>query len=155
MRGGIIARLLLCSTVLFAAGPVEESRAQTCKKEIPETLAGMIEELSESDERVTEEYLEEIIDFFRRALEYPLNINQAEIKDLDKFFFLSDFQKGAIIGYRQEYGEFVSLNELFNIPGITKREAELLTPFICVSGGSRDTDLILNFKEARLQFFQS
>ncbi|MCK9305148.1 MAG: helix-hairpin-helix domain-containing protein, partial [Bacteroidales bacterium] len=177
MRRGIIAWLVLCAgRVLFCiearsepesgefcrnTGVVKAGRVacddtlkqETGIRELPEELLMKLLQLYENGEGPGEEYSEELADFFRQALDRPLNINNIELKDLDKFFFLSSFQKEAILEYRREYGEFVSLNELFNIPGIERWQAELMLPFISPQGGGELLPLNLPalWRDARIQ----
>ena len=65
-----------------------------------------------------EEDLQQIVDDLNELLNNPLDINSATENDLQKLFLLNDFQIKSIINYREENGNFLSVNELLLVPGI-------------------------------------
>jgi len=146
MRRGVVTWLVLCvSQALFC------QRAKV--NELPQVLLDYIQEAVSGGENYNEDFAVELVDFFSDALENPLNINDLQRKDLKKFFFLSEFQADLILEYRRDYGNFVSINELFNIPGISREQAELLSLFLTVS--NIQTKSVLNassfIKDSRVQ----
>jgi hypothetical protein len=69
---------------------------------------------------------------------HPLNLNTATRDKLEKLQVLSDFQIQAIMDYRKENGNFLTIYELQNVHGFSRELAELLMPFIRV-GPAADT----------------
>jgi competence protein ComEA len=61
---------------------------------------------------------------------YPLNINQASLEDLEKLPGIGRKIAQEIINYRKQFGEFKDLNDLEKIKGIGKKKLELLKPYI-------------------------
>ncbi len=146
MRRGVVTWLMLCV-----------SQALFCQKakvnELPLVLLDYIQEAVTGGESFNEEYAAELVEFFCDALENPLNINDLQKKDLKKFFFISEFQAELIMEYRRDYGDFVSINELFNIPGISREQAELLSIFLTVSNVPGKSALSASslIKDSRIQ----
>ncbi len=66
-------------------------------------------------------------------LEHPLNLNFASFDELQRIFFLTDFQIHKIIEYRNVYGMFASIYELQAVDGFDRERIELLEPFVIVS----------------------
>lgn len=109
---------------------------QTKEMDISEELTEMILEYAERDDSGgddKEELVEELMEHFRTLLLSPLNINKATWDDLESLVLLSDFQIEALLDYRKEYGNLLSINELFLIPGLDQRLLKILTQFICVA----------------------
>jgi len=134
MRRWIVTWLMLCvSQALFS------QRAKV--NELPQVLLDYIQEAVSGGEGYNEDFAGELVDFFSDALESPLNINEIQRKDLRKFIFLSEFHADLILEYRRDYGNFVSINELFNIPGLSREQAELLSLFLTVSNVQKKSTL--------------
>ncbi len=63
---------------------------------------------------------------------HPLNLNSAETEDLKNIYFLNDIQINNLLTYRQVYGNFLSINELFAIEGFTENCILRLMPYVTV-----------------------
>jgi hypothetical protein len=60
----------------------------------------------------------------------PISINTATGEELEKLFWLNEFQVQSIRYYLNRYGAMVSKYELNYIPALSETEAKLLTPFL-------------------------
>jgi hypothetical protein len=78
--------------------------------------------------------LESVIQDLLYFSENPVDLNSATEEDLSGLHLLSDFQVYVLLNYRQTTGSFLSLNELFYIPGIPVDLAKDLMKFVTVSG---------------------
>lgn len=58
------------------------------------------------------------------ALTHALDINHASLKDLNKIKGLGKKRAKAIIQYRQQHGEFHSLNDLIHVKGFSEKRLE-------------------------------
>jgi len=108
--------------------------------EIPEVLVEMIQNTLESSEisgSDAESGVEEILEYYRNLLRNPLDINHASRNELERLELLTSYQIELIIDYISEYGALLSLNELFNIPGMDRKVMELLLPFLTTVAGHR------------------
>lgn len=59
-----------------------------------------------------------------------VNVNTADLKELQKLEGIGETYAQRIIDYRTEHGNFNSIEELLNIKGIGKKRLEKITPFI-------------------------
>jgi len=92
-----------------------------------EYIEELAEDLEEGDER-----LETLFADLSFLTEHPLDLNTATEDMFRRLPFLSDLQIEAIIGYRQRYGNMLSIYELKNIPALDWPTIELLLPFVYV-----------------------
>lgn len=103
-----------------------------------------------------ENYIEEVIENLQgnedfdfntlfETLEYysvnPLYINDATAEDLAELFFVDDVQINAIIQYREEQGDFISLYELQAVPTLSLETVRQLIPFITINGDDNQYQL--------------
>ena len=63
---------------------------------------------------------------------HKLNINTATVEQLKELPKVGDKTAKAIVKYREEHGEFKSVDELLNVKGIGKKKLELLRPLVTV-----------------------
>lgn len=91
-------------------------------------IAGIAEELAgdDSGQGSLEEFTERLLELAGN----PVEVNSDKTGELDRLFFLSDFQLKIIAGYRSEYGPIKTIYELANIPGFDRATAEMMAPFI-------------------------
>jgi hypothetical protein len=73
-------------------------------------IYNLIEETQQENDE--EENMQFLIDDLNDLMKDPVNLNTATEEDFRRIFFLNDFQIKSIINYREESGEFVSVNEL-------------------------------------------
>lgn len=90
-----------------------------------------IEKLLESNNiESTEEGYEEMVSTLLQLLSSPININTADFDSLKLLFFLSDSQIDELLAFRRKQGNFMHLNELLLVPGISRQDVENIRPFI-------------------------
>jgi hypothetical protein len=85
----------------------------------------------------------------------PLNLNQAEKKDLESLQFLDEVQIKNFLDYRKKYGEFHSIYELKIIEGFGRNTIEKIMPFVSLSRAPEDQSVSRLFggrHEAILRF---
>lgn len=80
------------------------------------------------DESVSDEIMEVLENF----LENPINLNDTSSGDLQKLFFISEFQTAALKSYIRQNGQMYSIYELDFVNGFDDETRRLLTPFVKV-----------------------
>ena len=142
MRGVLAILLLLASSkVLYCQ--------QENKNDIYERLSEVFLQYAErntSEEELDEGVLEEFISHYNTLLSAPLDINKAVREDLENLSILSEFQISAILDYRKEYGSFLSLNELYQIPGLDPDVVSFLCDFLTTG----QSDMVQKIKPSSL-----
>jgi len=144
---------IFCYTlaVAFLLFQFSDLQAQTTENDAAfEELANQLLDNLEEDTDVSE-YLDEMYSIYQN----PLNINEIEREELEKFLFLSDFQINALLNYLQKYGEIYSVYELQLIEGFSSKEIKTLLPFIVVRPKSAFSALKLSkmFTQGRSTLF--
>jgi hypothetical protein len=91
----------------------------------------------EESGRLPEDF-SDLLDNLASFREKPLNLNQAERVDLEKFLFLTDFQVQSLLDYRREHGPLLTLYELQLVIGFDSTTIAYLLPY--VSAGEIKTD---------------
>ena len=86
--------------------------------------------LEESQE---EEISSDLYDILEYLLQNPVNLNSAEIGELQKIPFIDFTTAELIVSHRKKYGQFFSTNELFSIRQIPIELAKKIIPFVTVS----------------------
>lgn len=61
-----------------------------------------------------------------------ININTADIKELCELKGIGETIAGRIVKYREEYGKFISVEDLLGVNGIGEKKLEKIRDFICV-----------------------
>lgn len=62
--------------------------------------------------------------------EYPVDLNNGTRFDIDRLFFLSDFQRHSLYNYVRRYGPVLTLYELMNVHGFDRQTVKSLQFFI-------------------------
>jgi hypothetical protein len=119
-----ILLLLILSNSLKAQQPELNLRQR-------EAIISRIENIAEQSEQELD--YSDLLDGLYYYLENPLNINFATFDEFKSLLFLTGFQINKIIEYRNQYGNFLTLNELQAIEGMDEALINLLLPFITVS----------------------
>lgn len=78
------------------------------------------------DENVSEEIMENLEQF----LENPINLNDTTSSNLQKLFFISEYQTEALKSYIRQNGELYTIFELEFINGFDDETRRLLMPFV-------------------------
>src|SRR4030042_1250375 len=107
-----------------------------------ETVRSILESMEESGS--LPEDFSDLLDNLSGFREKPLNLNQAEREDLEKFLFLTDFQVQSLLDYRREHGALLTLYELQLVIGYDSTTIALMLPY--VTAGDARTDNRLYFK---------
>ena len=119
---------ILCSTTLYTFAQIE----------IPENYIEEVIENLQGDEDFDFNTIFETLEFYSSN---PLYINEATAEDLAELFFVDDVQINAIIQYREEQGDFISLYELQAVPTLTLETIRQLIPFITINGDDNQYQL--------------
>ncbi|MEO0166630.1 MAG: helix-hairpin-helix domain-containing protein [candidate division WOR-3 bacterium] len=84
-------------------------------------------------ENAQEKDLETILWELEELKDNPLDLNTAGLEELSKIPFLKPTDCLKIIGYRERYGEFESVDDLLKIKGFEKGLLELVRPYLTVN----------------------
>lgn len=130
-------RRMLASLLLLTGSWV--SYVETLRgQELPDKVTEMlIRSVEESGVVPDESGIEEILDYYRELLLFPLNINNAGREELERLIILTDWQVEAILSYKEEFGNLLSLNELYNIPGLPSQSVSILIQFLTTETDNR------------------
>lgn len=120
----ILIAIFCTSAVLAQEDDMEMQRALIIEQRIEQ-----IAETAE-DENLDYNTLFEQLSVY---LDFPLNLNTATANDLYGLGFLTSYQIGQFMEYRNEFGNFFSIYELALINGWDAHIAEIIEPFITVS----------------------
>ena len=114
--------LMLDNTTSTAPVTTELPKAQTAANTTANAVPAPIVE-STTDEEPTEEAppIEEII-----------NINTANIAQLETLNGIGPVKAEAIIAYREEFGAFINIEEIMEVKGIAEKTFEKIRERICV-----------------------
>ena len=103
-------------------------RAFCQETKLSEIIINTAEELAadDSDPEASGTFTDRLYDL----AENPVKINSADLAEISRLFFLSDFQVKALMDYTRSSGRIFSNYELVNIPGFDKETVEMMIPFI-------------------------
>lgn len=90
-----------------------------------------IEQIAEASENENLDY-NTLFEQLSIYIDFPLNINRADVDQLFTLGLLTNYQIGQLINYRRDFGDLLSVYELPNVPGWSVEIAELISPFIVV-----------------------
>lgn len=71
----------------------------------------------------------------------PINLNSAEADDLNRLHLLASFQVGAILKYRKQYGDMVTIYELKMVPTMDDETIRQILPFVLVKPAAAKENL--------------
>ena len=109
----LCARGALCQSVKY-------DRTSLPEISLEEIIAGT------DDESRAYEIYENLTDL----ADNPLDINNATGEDLARLYYLNDFQIYCILDYHESYGDLLSLNELYLIPGLREDLVRHILPYV-------------------------
>lgn len=118
------AKHLLLSLFVFVA-LVSNAQLVTDPQQV---VADILEEMAANSD--TEQDYSELVEDLLQLAESPLNLNAARKSDLQKLFFLTDFQIESLLSYRDSTGKILSVYELQLVPGFDLTDVERLAPFV-------------------------
>ena len=81
-----------------------------------------------------------ILELLEELADTPININEADEKEISKLFFLSGYQIKSLIYHIQTSGKIMSIYEIASIPGFSKQIAESMSPFITLDNTSNTSN---------------
>ncbi len=87
-----------------------------------------ITEQNENSEDVSVVF-DDLLDYLLR----PLNLNTATAEELGELHVLSPFQIAALIDYRKNRGDLLTIYELSYIPGYRQEDIDMIEPFVVCS----------------------
>ena len=64
----------------------------------------------------------------------PININTASAEELTSLPGIGDVLAGRIVSYREQYGSFLSTEELMDVTGISEKTYERIQEYVTVGG---------------------
>lgn len=141
----------LFTTLFLLVIPISFLTAQE-----PEGIfSDIIDQFTEQTE--DDESIQTITENLNDLLTNPINLNFATEADLQKIILLNDFQVKSILDYRNEFGHFLSMNELLLVPGIRPELFEKVRHFVTISeirassdksyqASKTESDLIVRYK---------
>ncbi len=117
---------LLTTISLFSINKIAISQeyAKYISEEIYESIIESFAEELEGDGASIS-----ILEDLNQLIASPLNLNNATIEELEKLFFLNDFQKENLLTYREKFGQIYSYFEIENIDGFNRELSAQLVPF--------------------------
>jgi hypothetical protein len=80
----------------------------------------------------------EITDYLQDLRRHPVDLNSATREELEKLFFLSDFQIAGLLEYRRQTGPLLSLSELQLVYGFDREMIRHIAPFVTLQEGNKD-----------------
>ena len=119
---------ILLLILLFSAGTWLFAQQPELSLKEREQLISKIENLAERSEEELD--FSDLLEGLYFLLEQPLSLNNAGYDELSRLFFLSEFQIQKLIGYRNTYGDFLSIYELQAVEGFDRETISLMIPFI-------------------------
>lgn len=90
-----------------------------------------IERMSENRESEYSDY-SEMLETYWYLCENPININSDEIDMLNELNLINVFQLEKIKEYRKKFGDFLIIEELYEVEGLDDINIEILKPIICL-----------------------
>lgn len=122
--------VLLVTTIVFAAFTLGFfwGRNQD-RNEITVSVPGKVLAAPEEETTAVTEPTEETA-----GISFPISINQAQKHEFMALPGIGEVLADRILDYRQENGDFSSLEELLNVEGIGKKRLEEIMDFITIGG---------------------
>lgn len=65
---------------------------------------------------------------------FPINVNISTAQQLTALPGIGDVLADRIITYREQYGDFISLEELMDVPGISQKRFDAIKDLITIGG---------------------
>ena len=93
------------------------------RQETPEVWGQIVTEMVERGATGTEDEFYEVIDYLAKNFSktspvIKINVNRVTAKDLQSTLAMPEKQAAAIVRYREEKGDFKSIDDLKKVPGI-------------------------------------
>jgi hypothetical protein len=135
-----IAKYLFAIFLLFPFYAYSQSIVDQKNEIIEQRVEYLVDNAEESDVDYTTIF-EQLSFFYDR----PLNLNRANLVELQELSLLTDFQINNLLSHIEENGKLMTLEELQTIDGFDKETIQFILPFIKVSSNVDSPQL--TFKE--------
>jgi len=112
--------------------PTLYSQSDSLTNQYEEVINNLLDESTETSDN------SELYDNVEELLNNPIDINSAQINDLEKIPSIDFTTARLIIEYRVKHGKFSSPQELYNIKGLTGEKAKLIIPFVKVNHSKKN-----------------
>ena len=89
-----------------------------------------LEQMAENSGEEVNDY-SELVETYWNITENPININSADIDQLAELKLISIFQLENIKNYRKVFGDFLFIEELYEVESLDERSIEMIKPIIC------------------------
>ncbi|MBZ0200345.1 MAG: helix-hairpin-helix domain-containing protein, partial [Ignavibacteriaceae bacterium] len=99
----------------------------------------VIEDILETDESEQED--NNLYESLEQLTENPININTADLFELQRIPYIDNYNANLILDYRKKYGYFFSLNELKLIKGLSVDIIKIILPFVTVKDELKQFDV--------------
>lgn len=122
------------SLILFFLINVSCPQTSIYAQSIPSSTEEQLETLADADQPISEDDndLQEL-DRFRKN---PVNLNNADVNEIDQLHILNDLQVESLISYRKLFGSFINIYELQAVPGWDIRSIRKILPFITIQAST-------------------
>jgi competence protein ComEA len=99
------------------------------RQETREGWAAIVNEMVQRGATGTDEELSDVVDYLAKNFSktspvVKINVNKATAKDLEKALRLSEAEAAAVVHWREEKGDFKSIEELEKVPGVEAAKIE-------------------------------
>ncbi len=124
MNGNVkLNGIICCSLLIFTLLPLPAQQNETWIDHAEETIN------REDDSG----YPEELCVEQQELLSHPINLNRATREQLELSGLFTPFQVRSIVGYREKYGDLISVYELASIPGFRRHPLEEQAIYLTVN----------------------
>jgi competence protein ComEA len=139
---GLLAGALLMNAqaVKLPDGPGKATTEKVCgachgaelvigRQETREAWGAIVNEMVQRGAVGTDDELYQVVDylsanFSKTSPVIKINVNKATAKDLEKALRLSESQAAAVVRWREQKGDFKSVDELEKVPGLEATKIE-------------------------------
>lgn len=126
---------------------------QANSQDIPQDLQFVLEQFLESQE-IEEFDVSDIMIRLESYLQNPINLNKVEHDELQDLMLLTNIQIDYLIRHRNEFGDFIRLEELQVVPAFDAETIKRIKPFIAVKDPSKFQNSIPRmFREGKNEVF--
>jgi competence protein ComEA len=132
--------LLSAQSLTLPDGPGKATTEKVCgachgaelvigRQETREGWAAIVNEMVQRGAVGTDDELYEVVDYLAKNFSktspvVKINVNKATAKDLEKALRISEEQAAAVVHWREEKGDFKSVEELEKVPGVEAAKIE-------------------------------
>lgn len=136
----ITAGLMHAQSLTLPDGPGKATTEKVCgachgaelvigRQETREGWASIVTEMVQRGASGTDDELYEIVDYLAKNFSktspmVKINVNKATAKDLEKALQLPETQAAALVHWREDKGDFKSVEEMEKVPGVEAAKIE-------------------------------